>query len=218
MNVLALETSGRIISISIKADKQLLELTVSRGFKHVETLMPSVASLMDLAGLKPENLDLVACSAGPGSFTALRIGMATAKGIAKGAGCDLKAIPTLPLLASGREHWPGIVVPVMDARKNRVYTAAYRNGCRIREDSDIILKDFLNSLPEDEKILITGPDAEIAAGFERVTIDPLSSSGRGNAMIEAALSALKTDGPDPADLGPLYLRLSEAEEALEAGK
>ncbi|MCK5737183.1 MAG: hypothetical protein KAH21_11920, partial [Spirochaetaceae bacterium] len=118
----------------------------------------------------------------------------------------------------GREHWPGIVVPVMDARKNRVYTAAFRNGCRIREDSDIILKDFLNSLPEDEKILITGPDAEIAAGFEGVIIDPLSSSGRGNAMIEAALSALKTDGPDPADLGPLYLRLSEAEEALEAGK
>jgi len=215
MNILALETSGRVISLALKTDSQSLELTVNRGFRHVETLMPSVDSLMNLAGIKPGELNLVACSAGPGSFTALRIGMSTAKGIAKGALCHLKAVPTLPLLASGREHWPGIVVPVMDARKGRVYIAAFRDGIRIREDSDSVLEVFLSALPTDEKILITGPDAAISAGYSRVTIDPLAAAGRGMVLAEIAESELEENGPDPADLGPLYLRLSEAEEALE---
>jgi tRNA threonylcarbamoyladenosine biosynthesis protein TsaB len=218
MNVLALEASGKVISIALKLENQSFELTVNRGFRHIETLMPSVEALMNLAGIEAEELDLVACSAGPGSFTALRIGMSTAKGIAKGASCALKAVPTLPLLASGREHWPGIVVPVMDARKKRVYTAAFRKGIRIREDQDISLADFLDSLPGDEAVLVTGPDAGIAADFDRVILDPLADSGRGMKLAEEALTALRTDGPDPSDLGPLYLRLSEAEEALEAAE
>jgi len=214
VNVLALEASGKIISIALKLKNQSLELTVDRGFRHVETLMPSVETLMNLAGIEAGELDLVACSAGPGSFTALRIGMSTAKGIAKGASCALKAVPTLPLLASGREHWPGIVVPVMDARKKRVYTAAFKQGVRIRKDEDISLTDFLDSLPDDEKILVTGPDAGIAADYKGVVLDPMAGSGRGLSLIEMAVRALDSDGPDPSDLGPLYLRLSEAEEAL----
>ena len=216
MNVLAIEASGKNITIALAAEKQSLELLINRGFKHAETLMPSVESLMKLAGIEPGELDLVACSAGPGSFTALRIGMATAKGIARGADCLLKSVPTLPLLASGREHWPGIVVPVMDARKGRVYAAAFKNGKRIREDSDINLNEFLNNLPQNEKILVTGPDALIAEEIREVTVDPLFSSARGLALVEQALKLLEKDGPDPSDMGPLYLRLSEAEEALES--
>ena len=216
MNVLAIEASGKNIAIAIATGEQSLELLINRGFKHAETLMPAVESLMKLAGLEPGELYLVACSAGPGSFTALRIGMSTAKGIARGADCLLKSVPTLPLLASGREHWPGIVVPLMDARKGRVYTAAFKNGKRIREDSDINLEEFLKNLPQNEKILVTGPDARIAEGIKEVTIDPLFSSARGLALAEQALKLLKRDGPDPSDLGPLYLRLSEAEEALES--
>ncbi|MCK5250192.1 MAG: tRNA (adenosine(37)-N6)-threonylcarbamoyltransferase complex dimerization subunit type 1 TsaB [Spirochaetaceae bacterium] len=215
MNVLALETSGRVLTVALKTNDQSLELTVDRGFKHGETIMPAVSLIVNLAGITPEDLNLVTCSAGPGSFTGLRIGMATAKGIARGADCHLKAVPTLPLLAAGREHWPGLVVPVMDARKNRVYTAAFRAGKRIRDDVDMALDEFLRSLPTDEQVLATGPDAGITAGFDRVTVDPLHAAGRGRAMIEAAVIALEAEGPDPPDLGPVYLRLSEAEEALE---
>jgi len=130
----------------------------------------------------------------------------------------LKAVPTLPLLASGREHWPGIVVPVMDARKSRVYIAAFKNGKRIRDDSDSALEAFLESLPPEEEILVTGPDASIAADLKRVTLDPLAASGRGLALAQEAVKELRANGADPSDLGPLYLRLSEAEEALEAAK
>jgi len=218
MNILALETSGRVLTIALKTNDQSLELTVDRGFKHGETIMPAVSLIVGLAGINPEDLNLVSCSAGPGSFTGLRIGMAAAKGIARGADCHLKAVPTLPLLAAEREHWPGIVVPVMDARKNRVYAAAFQAGKRIREDVDMALDEFLLSLPADIQVLVTGPDAGIAAGFDRVTVDPRHASGRGSAMIETAAAALEKDGPDPPDLGPVYLRLSEAEEALERGR
>jgi len=217
MNVLALETSGKILTVALKWDEQYQELTINRGFKHGETLMPAVSSLMQLAGISPGDLDLVACSAGPGSFTGLRIGMATAKGIARGAECSLKAVPTLPLLAAGREHWPGVVVPVMDARKKRVYAAAFESGRRIRDDADISLDDFLASLPMGSAVLATGPDAEIASRCDGVIIDSQYASGRGLAMIEMAEAALESEGPDPADLGPIYLRLSEAEEALGKG-
>jgi tRNA threonylcarbamoyladenosine biosynthesis protein TsaB len=192
-----------------------LELVIDRGFRHAETLMPAVASVLDQAGISPKDLNLVSCSAGPGSFTGLRIGMATAKGIARGAGCPLKAVPTLPLLASGREHWPGIVVPLMDARKKRVYAAAFRGNDRIRDDQDTDLEDFLRSLSGAEPILLTGPDARIAAGLSsQLVLDPLHASGRGRSMVVMAESRFRVEGPDPPDLGPVYLRLSEAEEAL----
>lgn len=218
MNVLSLETSGRIISVAVRIEEQTLELTIDRGFKHSETLMPAIASLMDQAGIEPDKLDLVACSAGPGSFTALRIGMATAKGIARGADCPLKAVPTLALLAAGRQQWPGIVMPVMDARKKRVYAAAFRNGKRIADDMDASLELFIKALPENVPILATGPDADIAAGIDGIIIDPLHASGRAVSLINMAIEAYKNDGPDPHDLGPIYLRLSEAEEALEKTK
>lgn len=214
MNILALETSGTVLSVALAASEYWWELNINRGFKHGETLMPAVSRLLADAGLKPSELDLIACTAGPGSFTGLRIGMATAKGIARGAECPLKAVPTLPLLATGREHWPGIVAPVMDARKKRVYAAAFKNGKRILPDSDVDLDEFMESLPDDETVLVTGPDARIALGRPRVVLDPLYASGRAQQMISAARFAFDADGPDPSDMGPLYLRLSEAEEAL----
>lgn len=178
--------------------------------------MPAVALLCDLAKCRAENLNLVACSAGPGSFTALRIGMATAKGIARGAQCAFKAVPTLELLAAGREHWPGIVVPVMDARKKRVYIAAFRNGQRISPDLDTDLASFLKKFPKESNILLTGADAKIIAkDLEGVTLDPLYNSPRGRYMLDMALDSLQKYGSDPLDSGPLYLRLSEAEENLK---
>jgi tRNA threonylcarbamoyladenosine biosynthesis protein TsaB len=118
-------------------------------------------------------------------------------------------------MAAGRDHWPGIVMPVMDARKKRVYTAAFRDGRRIADDIDIALDEFIGSLPEDTPILATGPDANIAADYPGVTIDPLHASGRAVLLIDMALDSYNREGPDPGDIGPVYLRLSEAEEALE---
>ncbi|PIE04727.1 MAG: tRNA (adenosine(37)-N6)-threonylcarbamoyltransferase complex dimerization subunit type 1 TsaB [Spirochaetales bacterium] len=218
MKILALECSGKILSAALRTPDGLWEISIDAGFHHVETLMSAVSSLMDLAGEKPSSLDLTACSAGPGSFTALRIGMSTAKGIARGAGCHLKTVPTLPLLAAGREHWPGIVIPVMDARKKRVYAAAFRQGERIHEDADTDLKEFLEKFSKEHPILVTGPDAGIASEYPGITVDPLHAVSRAAVLADMAADALRKEGPDPPDTGPLYLRLSEAEENQLQGK
>ncbi len=214
-NILALDSSGRILSVGLLAAENYREFYIDTGSQHAETLMPAVEFLFKDSSISPKSLNLVVCSAGPGSFTSLRIGMATAKGIARGADCDLKAVPALPLLVSGREYWPGIVVPVVNAGRNRVYTAAFQNGKRIMDDSDIDLSQFLDALPDDESILITGPDAHLAEGKERVIIDPLYDSSRGRLMIEMACHLYDREGGgDPGDLGPIYMRRSEAEEKL----
>jgi len=211
MNILAIETSGHVLTVALSSKEHCIELIISDGFNRSQSLMPAIASVFEQSDVEARDLDLVACSAGPGSFTGLRIGMATAKGIARGAGCHLKAVPTLDLLATGRESWPGIVVPLIDARKKRVYTAAFQNGKRIKDDQDIALNKFLDSLTKKKAILVTGPDAEIAKDHERITVDRLKNYGRGIAMINAARCAYEKDGPDPLDIGPIYLRPSEAE-------
>jgi len=212
MNILAIETSGRVMTVAFKSDNGFFEFVVNQGFTYGETLMPAVAKVMEQARMKPSDINLVSCSAGPGSFTGLRIGMATAKGIARGANCSLKAVATLPLLAADREHWPGIVVPLINARKNRVYAAAFRAGQRIQADIDIALDDFMKNLPEGESILVTGYDAGMADSHHRVVIDPLHAAGRGMAMIHMAQSLYMSEGGDPSDIGPHYLRLSEAKQ------
>ncbi|MCG8452603.1 MAG: tRNA (adenosine(37)-N6)-threonylcarbamoyltransferase complex dimerization subunit type 1 TsaB [Spirochaetales bacterium] len=214
MNVLALETSGRVITIALQYETQYFETLIDAGFRHAETLMPGVDALLSQANMKAQELDLVVVSAGPGSFTGIRIGMATAKGIARGAQCPVKSVPTLPLLAAQREHWPGIVMPIMDARKKRVYAAAFQKGKRIVDDVDVDLKEFLKQLPANQPILATGPDAQVAAEFNHVVIDPMHASARGRALIRMGCSAFETEGADAPDSHPIYLRLSEAEEAL----
>lgn len=206
-----METSGPVLTVALSSNGHCIELIIGNGFNHARSLMPAITSVFGQSEIEPGDLDIVACSAGPGSFTGLRIGMATAKGIARGAACHLKTVPTLDLLAAGRESWPGIVVPIIDARKKRVYTAAFRNGKRIRDDQDIALDKFLYSLAKESAILATGPNAEIAEGYERVTIDRLGYYGKGAAMVDAARSAYEKDGPDSLDIGPTYLRPSEAE-------
>ena len=217
MTTLAIDCSGKILNTALAADGRYWELTAEAGFRHGETLMSSVDALCSLAGIGPKEIELVAVTGGPGSFTGLRIGMATAKGLARGCGCPMKSVPTLDILAAGRNHWDGIVMPVMDARKGRVYAAAFQNGRRIVEDSDMDLDAFLAALPAGEKILATGPDAQVAAGRPGVTVDALHSAGRGRFIMETAWAALEKDGPDPHDQGPVYIRLSEAEEALVKG-
>ena len=129
MIILSIDSSTPVAGIAVSSGRELLgEITLNTKNTHSEKLMPLVQQLLDELELTVKDLDAIAVTQGPGSFTGLRIGMATAKGLAQGADKQLIAVPTLDCLAENLVHYPGIVCPIMNAQKKQVYTAIYRSG------------------------------------------------------------------------------------------
>jgi len=136
MILLALDSSGTSASAALMDDYIVMaEFTVGdrKRKTHSETLMPMINNLFEVSGISPSNLDYIACTNGPGSFTGLRIGAATAKGLAFATGKPLIAVPTLDAMAytvEGLYSNPTWVAPMMDARRGQAYSAFYYNGKR----------------------------------------------------------------------------------------
>ncbi|MBR0085113.1 MAG: tRNA (adenosine(37)-N6)-threonylcarbamoyltransferase complex dimerization subunit type 1 TsaB, partial [Lachnospiraceae bacterium] len=127
MKILTFESSGLVASVAVTDDgKPLGECSTNLKKTHSETLMPMAESLMKMLDLKPTDLDAIAVSSGPGSFTGLRIGVAAAKGMALALNIPAIAVPTLDGLAYNLFGTRGLICPIMDARRNQVYTSIYR--------------------------------------------------------------------------------------------
>ena len=126
MRILAIEASARACSAAY-LDHGILraEQFVNGAMTHSETLMPMVEKVIQDAGAKPQDLEMVAITSGPGSFTGLRIGAATAKGLAFGLNIPVMMVSTLEALAYNAIGFSGYLVPIMDARRSQVYTAVY---------------------------------------------------------------------------------------------
>ena len=113
------------------------------GLHHGSTAAPEVSSLLNTHGIAAAELDAVVVTGGPGSFTGLRIGISLAKGLAAGTGAPIVAVPTLDRFSWHLCWTPGLVVPVIDARKKRFYAAVYRFGERLTEDLDVSGSELL---------------------------------------------------------------------------
>lgn len=131
MQILAIDSSGLPASAAIVVDdektgvKTLAEYTVNYKKTHSQTLLPMLDEIVKMTEFALEGLDAIAVAAGPGSFTGLRIGSATAKGLGLALGKPLIHVPTLEALAYNLWGTEGIVCPIMDARRNQVYTGIY---------------------------------------------------------------------------------------------
>lgn len=127
MRILAIEASARACSTAY-LDNGILraEQFVNGAMTHSETLMPMIEKVMGDAGAKPQDMELIAVTTGPGSFTGLRIGAATAKGLAYGLQIPIMMVSTLEALAYNAIGFQGYLVPIMDARRSQVYTAVYK--------------------------------------------------------------------------------------------
>jgi len=226
MNILGIDGSTRILSLTLQKGEEYFQYNADRGFRHSELVMPGVDYLFGEAGLKPADLDLVCTSLGPGSFTGLRVGMATAKGICAGTGAPFVAVPTLDILARPFVLFDGIIVPVIDARKQRVFSALYRRGKRLAEYADLTPEELLTSLDgvlnKGEPVIFTGPDNPLLASFtqervdrERFRFDGETGRSGGLDLLTLGLTLFRERGADSMDTGPLYLRKSEAEISLE---
>ncbi len=138
MLTLGIDSSGKTASAALMEDGVVLsEYSANIGLTHSQTLLPMVAEIFSRTGRKPEELSLIAVSAGPGSFTGLRIGAATGKGIALAYRIPMAEISTLEGLAFNVRECEAHIHPIMDARRNQVYTAEFADGKLIGEEEAI---------------------------------------------------------------------------------
>jgi tRNA threonylcarbamoyladenosine biosynthesis protein TsaB len=143
MIILSIETSGTTASVALTSPEKIIaEFTINNSLTHSQTLMPMVEQLLKISQTDKTQINLLACSSGPGSFTGLRIGAAAAKGLAFGLNLKIVPVSTLHALAYNISQGgsrddsanPMIIVPIMDARRNQVYTAIYDKSYKTLQD------------------------------------------------------------------------------------
>ncbi len=158
MKILALDTTACTSTVAVLNNEALLGVyTVNTNNKHSETLLPMVKNLLATLSLTIDDIDAYAVSNGPGSFTGVRIGMATIKGLAFGRDAKCVEISTIEALAQNLEGFDGIVCPIMNARRGQVYTGAFLNGERIINDTCMMLDELIPLLEKyGKKIYFTG--------------------------------------------------------------
>ena len=221
MKILALDSTAKVASVALCEDGQLLgEYTINNGNTHSETLLPMVESLLKIFDLSIDDIDAFAVAAGPGSFTGVRIGVATVKGLAFDTNKPCFGISTLEALAKNPSIPNGLVCPVMNARRNQVYTALFRaNGEAIERlipDSAIAITELDEILSKyDEPVILCGDGYQITEELLTHPIIPLEERLRHQSAFNVALCALdairRGENPTDVELSPTYLRLSQAE-------
>lgn len=152
MLILGIDASGRTASAALYQDGLILaEYTTNLGLTHSQTLLPMVAEIFARTEVKTEDLDAIAVSAGPGSFTGLRIGAATAKGIAFAHKIPMIEVSTLEALAYNVRESEAVVRPLMDARRSQVYTAAFSGGHLIEPEEAVGMELLLQRINDSGK-------------------------------------------------------------------
>lgn len=127
MKILAIDSSSLVASIAVITEEKLLaEYTIDYKKTHSQTLLPMIDEMVKMIALDLHTLDAIAVAAGPGSFTGLRIGSATAKGLAQALDIPILSVPTVDAMAYHFFGTSMLVCPMMDARRNQVYTGLYR--------------------------------------------------------------------------------------------
>lgn len=230
MIILSIDSSTPVAGIAIADGRNLLgEIMLNTKNTHSEKLMPLVQQLLREVQVTMQDLDAIAVTQGPGSFTGLRIGMATAKGLAQGAKKRLIAVPTLDCLAYNLVYYPGILCPIMNAQKKQVYTAIYRSKAdeleRLSDYQAIAAEQLAQQLQAlQQDIWFVGDGVEAFAEVFSTQLgqhchfaDGHQSFPRAGSL--AMLAAQKAEQQQFDDLFQtelLYIRKSEAEVQWEA--
>ena len=227
MKILAFDSTATTASVAVSDDSRLLgKVTLNNGNTHSETLLPMAESLLGMLRLTVRDIDLFACSAGPGSFTGVRIGAATVKGMAFGTNKPCVGVSTLEALAYNMRSWRGIICPVMNARRSQVYTAIFsrdgENIERLSEDMAIAAEELDERLSDcDCPVYLVGDGIEVALEcFKKTDATPAPENLRYQSAYSVSQVALRlyNEGKSVSDaeLTATYLRLSQAErERLE---
>lgn len=225
MKILALDTTGLVASVAlVDDDKTIAEFTTNYKKTHSQTIMPMIEQLKNMVELDLSTIDYIACASGPGSFTGLRIGAATAKGLAHALDKKIIPVPTLDGLAYNICESTKLIVPIMDARRNQVYSAIYRNVNgfnRLSEYMACDIKELLEKVIQlDENAVFLGDGvpvfkekiSEFNTGF---MFAPQSANMQRASCIASLAFERVAEAIEPNNFDILYLRKSQAEREME---
>lgn len=220
--ILSIDSSAVTASAALTdGDKVIKSEFINAGLTHSETLLPMIKSVM--AGYSTSDLDAIAVTAGPGSFTGVRIGVATVKGIAFENNTPCISVSTLEAIAYNFNDMDCIVCAVMDARRMQFYNALFevKNGKvnRICDDRAISIDDLRKELSAYENAVIAGDGAELcynSIGLDNVIL--ADENRRYQNGIGVSRVAEYKEKITAAELMPVYLRLSQAERELKLKK
>ena len=229
MKILAIDSSGLVATVALLEDDNLIaEYTIHHKKTHSQTLMPMLDEIKRMTELDLNTVDAIAVAAGPGSFTGLRIGAATAKGLAMGLHKPIIEVPTLEGMAYQMYGAQALVCPIMDARRNQVYTGLYQfaeNGqgyhmetlkkgcaCDIMECIEII-----NGFEQPVMFLGDGVPVFEAIIREHAAVPVFFAPAHRRLQSAAAVGALAMEFAkegrfvEAKDHAPEYFRVSQAE-------
>lgn len=227
MLILALDSTAIVASVALCRDETpIASFTVKNGNTHSETLLPMVESVLKAANVTVSDIDLFACSVGPGSFTGVRIGVATLKGLAFGQSKPCIGVSTLEALAQNLVPFDGVICPVMNARRGQVYNALFRfeqgeliRLCADRALSVSELETELSGMTLPVTLCGDGVAEfkRLAPNFAVQGISDLLVDQSAASVAKIALKAYyRGESGTDASINPIYLRLPQAErERLE---
>lgn len=237
MKLLAIDSSGLVATVAIVEDNNIIaEYTIHHKKTHSQTLMPMLEEVKNMVELDLNTIDAIAVASGPGSFTGLRIGSATAKGLALGLGKPIIEVPTLEGMAYQMYGSQALVCPIMDARRNQVYTGLYQfveggDGYRMEILKDGCACDIMECIETangfGQPVMFLGDGVPVFEALicEHATVPVYfapahrrlqSAASVGALAIEFARAGRFTEARDHA---PEYFRMSQAErERMEAAQ
>ncbi|WP_326908230.1 tRNA (adenosine(37)-N6)-threonylcarbamoyltransferase complex dimerization subunit type 1 TsaB [Sedimentibacter sp. MB31-C6] len=230
MKVLAIESASVIASCAISEDDTILgEFTLGHKKTHSEKLMPLIEELFDELEMKIQDINMIAISEGPGSYTGLRIGGAIAKSLAYAVDIPIVNIPSMMSLAANIYNTDKLIVPIMDAKAGRIYTGIYKwNNEKlfpVKKQFPCNIDELIEKLNDiNEPVLFNG-DGSInyrKTIEEKLKIKPIFSPYQYNYLKASTLTMLgyemakKGQTINPSQFVPQYLRLSQAERNIKS--
>ena len=225
MKILGLDSSGLVASVAIVEDNDLRgEYTVNYKKTHSQTLLPMLDEVAKMIDLDLHTIDAIAVAGGPGSFTGLRIGSATAKGLGLALECPIINVPTVDALAYNLVGHRDMVCPLMDARRNQAYTGLYsfdgNEMHTIKEQCAVGIEEIIEAVNEQGKaVVFLGDGVPVFKEYiaENCKVPYTFAPAHMNKQRAGAVAALgmisyeKGQYESAAEQKPDYLRLSQAE-------
>jgi len=231
VKILVLESSGLVASVAVVTEEKLIgEYTTNFKKTHSQTLLPMMDTLLKMIGIPVQEMDAIAVSGGPGSFTGLRIGSATAKGLGLALSIPIISVPTVDAIAYNLCGTDAVVCPLMDARRNQTYTGLYSfdgNEMEVLKEQCAVGIDEIISIVNqfEQPVTFLGDGVPVFQEYiaENCSVPYTFAPAHVNKQRAGAVAALgmkyfaEGRSETAAEHKPEYLRLSQAERERKEG-